>query len=340
MAAERSIEVKVGLLILVGVGLLAGLILVMGGIHFGKRFPLAVDFNNPGALQTGAPVKIAGVRVGTVERMEFRGSRPDPVTHRSSLVRVHVEIDDRYRAEIHDDAEFYVTTQGVLGEQFLAINPGTSDHPRLDISKPVEGIDPPRIDLFVARAYALLDDTVTAIRANRRQIGGMMDDLSGVLHNTNDLLARNSTRVDTILQHVDQTVQDTDGLVNSARERYVDGAQIRRIINRAESVLATIERDLPPLSRDARELTARLNRITEGVGGEQQLAELRATIHDVRTLTERANTIAADAQAVTAHVRAGRGTVGAFLMDEELYDDVQEMVRDLKHNPWKFFWRE
>ena len=41
-----------------------------------------------------------------------------------------------------------------------------------------------------------------------------------------------------------------------------------------------------------------------------------------------------------AHVRAGRGTVGALLMDEEIYDDLQEMVRDLKHNPWKFFWRE
>jgi len=27
-------------------------------------------------------------------------------------------------------------------------------------------------------------------------------------------------------------------------------------------------------------------------------------------------------------------------MDEEIYDDLQEMIRDLKHNPWKFFWRE
>jgi phospholipid/cholesterol/gamma-HCH transport system substrate-binding protein len=27
-------------------------------------------------------------------------------------------------------------------------------------------------------------------------------------------------------------------------------------------------------------------------------------------------------------------------MDEQLYDDIQELARDLKHNPWKFFWRE
>ena len=32
--------------------------------------------------------------------------------------------------------------------------------------------------------------------------------------------------------------------------------------------------------------------------------------------------------------------MGSLVMDEAIYDDVQEMVRDLKHNPWKFFWKE
>ena len=339
MAAERSIEVKVGMLILVGVALLAGLILVMGGIHFGRRFTVMVDFNNPGGLQPGAPVKIAGVRVGTVERMEFRGARVDPSTGRASLVRVHAEVDERYREEIHADAEFFITTQGVLGEQFLAIDPGSAAQPRLRIDRAVEGIDPPRLDLFVARAYALLDDTVTAIRANRRELGGMVDDLAGVLHNTNDLLRRNGPRIDSIVTHADQAVQDADALVVAARERYVDGPQARRILNRAESVLATIERDVPPLARDARALMTRLDHIAQGIG-DPQIADVQATLREVRTLSQRANAIAGDAQAITARVRSGQGTVGALLMDEELYDDLQEMVRDLKHNPWKFFWRE
>ena len=38
----------------------------------------------------------------------------------------------------------------------------------------------------------------------------------------------------------------------------------------------------------------------------------------------------------------GRATqeVGALVMDEAIYDDLQELLRDLKHNPWKFFWKE
>ena len=61
---------------------------------------------------------------------------------------------------------------------------------------------------------------------------------------------------------------------------------------------------------------------------------------DAAELAENANEAVADARAIVAHVRAGRGTVGAIVMDEELYDDIQEMLRDLKHNPWKLFWRE
>jgi phospholipid/cholesterol/gamma-HCH transport system substrate-binding protein len=339
MAAERSIEVKVGMLILVGVGLLAALILVMGGVHFGRRFTVMVDFNNPGGLQPGAPVKIAGVRVGSVERMEFRGARVDPTTGRASLVRVHAEVEERFRHEIHADAEFFITTQGVLGEQFLAIDPGSAAQPALRLDRAVEGIDPPRLDLFLARAYALLDDTVTAIRTNRRELGGKVDDLAGVLHNTNELLRRNGPRIDGIVDNVDRTVRDADGLVLAARDRYVDGPQARRILNRAEAVLASIERDVPPLAHDARLAVARVDRILQGVG-DPQIQDVQATLRDVRALAQRANAIAGDAQVVSARVRSGQGTVGALLMDEELYDDLQEMVRDLKHNPWKFFWRE
>lgn len=339
MAGARSIEVKVGLLVLVAGGLLAALVLVMGGVHLGSRFPIAVDFNNPGGLQNGAPVKIAGVRVGAVDRVEFRGPQVDPRTRRSALVRVHIEVDERYRRELHADAAFYVTTQGVLGEQFLAIDPGTGAQPLLDVSRPVEGIDPPRIDLFVARAYTLLDDTVTAMHANRAQIGAMVDDLSGVLHDTRDVLHRNGGRVDSILDNTDRLIRDTDGLVNAARDRYVDGVQARRIINHAESLLTTIDREVPPLSRDARSLIARLDHIAQGVG-DPQIQDLQRTLREVRTLSERANAVMGDAQAVSSRVRSGQGTVGALLMDEEIYDDLQEMIRDLKHNPWKFFWRE
>ncbi len=337
MAQPRSIEVKVGLLILVGVGLLAALVLVMGGISFTRRFTLYVDFENPGGIQPGAPVKMAGVRVGTVEALEFRASQPDADGHRT-LVRARISIEERYHREIHRNAEFYVTTQGVLGEQFLAIDPGSGGD-TLPAGSVVVGQGPPRIDLFLARAYTLLDDAVTAIAANRQTLRGIVRDLGGVLHNTNDVLARNSGRIDGLLADATTLLRDTDSLVDGARTQYVEGPQIRRIVGRVDRILGTVERDIPPLAQDARALTAQLNRVANTVGDEQ-VRQLRTIIGDAQHLVQRANSIADDAQRVTTHVRQGRGTIGSLLMDEELYDDLQELVRDLKHNPWKFFWRE
>jgi phospholipid/cholesterol/gamma-HCH transport system substrate-binding protein len=39
-------------------------------------------------------------------------------------------------------------------------------------------------------------------------------------------------------------------------------------------------------------------------------------------------------------LRKGKGTAGALLVREEVYADLREMIRDLKRNPWKFFWKE
>src|SRR4029078_6040039 len=113
MAQEKSIEVKVGILILVSLGILAAFVLIMGGLSFEKTYPLYVDFDNPGGLQSGAPVRIAGVRVGTVDEMQFIGGLIDPKTGRRTLVRCKVKVQAKVRDTIHEDADFYVTTQGV-----------------------------------------------------------------------------------------------------------------------------------------------------------------------------------------------------------------------------------
>ena len=39
-------------------------------------------------------------------------------------------------------------------------------------------------------------------------------------------------------------------------------------------------------------------------------------------------------------LRAGKGTAGALLAKDDVYVDVRELIRDLKRNPWKFFWKE
>src|SRR5688572_13353081 len=96
--SQRSIEVKVGILILVALGLLGGFVVIMGGLSFEPTYTVYVDFDNPGGLQSGAPVRIAGMKVGKVKEIQFRGGELDKATGQPvSPVRVVAHVEKRYK---------------------------------------------------------------------------------------------------------------------------------------------------------------------------------------------------------------------------------------------------
>jgi phospholipid/cholesterol/gamma-HCH transport system substrate-binding protein len=340
MSEARSIEVKVGALILVSLVLLGGFVLVMGGLSLEKTYRLYVDFDNPGGLLSGAAVRIGGVKVGSVKDLQFLGGKVDPKTGRRVIVRTEIAVEKRVQDSIHQDADFYVTAQGVLGEQFLAINPGSPDKPRLEEGAEVKGIDPPRLDLFLAKAYELLDTTVEGIKSNRETLGDIIDNTDGLLKGLNFIVSGNRERIERTLGNVEDITVEAKQLTHDARMNYVDNPKVLQTVDRVNDLVARIHEDSGPMLKDAREALANLNRVSATVGDPQEQEKIRKALADIAQLAERANAMAADAQAIAAHIKSGKGTVGALVMDEEIYDDMQEMVRDLKHNPWKFLWRE
>lgn len=340
MASQRSIEVKVGILILTATGLLAAFILVMGGINFQPTYSIYADFDNPGGLQNGAPVKIAGVKVGKINGIEFRGGKINAQGKREALVRLKVDIERRYQQSIHENSVFYVTTQGVLGEQFLAIEPGSSEQPVLAEGKVVRALDPPRLDMLLAESYELLHSTVASLRENRAQIGEAFDGLHKTLRGTGQFFDKNGARLDRIAENTEKATASADDLLRAAKGKYVENPQIDRIMANVDKVTGDVARDAPPMMADARETLANTRRLSGTLGGAREQAKIKQTIDDVAEVTGRARAMSVDAEAILKQVKRGKGTVGAVVMDEQLYDDLQEMVRDLKHNPWKFFWRE
>lgn len=80
---------------------------------------LYATFDNIGGLKASSPVKIGGVVIGRVTEIAL-----EPKT---LLPRVTMEISDQYANKISDTSSLAVRTQGLLGEQFLALNLGFDD---------------------------------------------------------------------------------------------------------------------------------------------------------------------------------------------------------------------
>jgi phospholipid/cholesterol/gamma-HCH transport system substrate-binding protein len=141
------------------------------------------------------------------------------------------------------------------------------------------------------------------------------------------------------MQNLESLTGEANILVNHTRTNVVDNEKLLRTIDNIDKISSDVQKDSAPLLKDARESLANLNRASAVVGDPEGQAKLKKTFQDIADLATKANQTATDAQAIAAHIREGKGTVGALVMDEEMYDDVQEMVRDLKHNPWKFLWK-
>ena len=85
--------------------------------HLGGTFHVTGAFTNVGALQAGAAVKLAGVPIGSVDSVVIKpGSNEATVT---------LAIDKRY-SQIPDDSAAAVFTSGLIGSQYVAIQPGGS----------------------------------------------------------------------------------------------------------------------------------------------------------------------------------------------------------------------
>ncbi|UGB38467.1 outer membrane lipid asymmetry maintenance protein MlaD [Frateuria soli] len=90
-----------------------------GGVadNLGGSYTVKARFGNVGALSVGAPVKMAGVAIGSVSAVHA-----DPV---KLDAEVELSIDRKFD-QIPDDSAAAVFTSGLIGTQYVAIQPGGS----------------------------------------------------------------------------------------------------------------------------------------------------------------------------------------------------------------------
>lgn len=333
-----SLEVRVGLLILVAVVLLGAFVITIGGFTGEEGKTLYIDFDHPGNVLGGAPVNIGNIRVGRVEEIEYRGGTLDPDTGRSPLIRIRLEIQASYFDSIHEDARVYVTSTSIVGESLIAIDPGSQDRPVVADGHILVGIDPPRMDQAFAMMFELLENIHGLLRDNREELDSLLSAAANMVRSLDGIFTRHGDRIDRIMQNIETATDQTNDLLGNANE-LITGPRIQRTLRNVDGITSSINRDIDPLLADARSIATKVDDLLDMLGEEQQ-AQIQSTIRDVSDITHRGTGITEDAEEIVAHIRQGRGTVGAMLMDEEIYDDVQEMLRDLKHNPWKLFWRE
>jgi len=129
MQHSKTQDTLVGLFVASGIAALFYMALQVSnlGSYTGHdSYTLIAHFQNSGGLKVKSPVSIAGVRIGRVIDIHL-----DPETHESV---VEMQIESRYN-NLPDDSGASIYTAGLLGEQYISIDPGSSESFFKDKSK-------------------------------------------------------------------------------------------------------------------------------------------------------------------------------------------------------------
>ena len=114
---RKTLDLWVGLFVVAGMAAVLVLAMKVGNLgtfNMSESYDLQADFDNIGGLKARAPVKSAGVVVGRVT-----GSTFDNASYRA---RVSMVVDKRY--QFPKDTFAKILTAGLLGEQYIGLDPG------------------------------------------------------------------------------------------------------------------------------------------------------------------------------------------------------------------------
>ena len=121
MQHSKTIDTLVGLFVASGIIALFFLAMQVSNLSSfitPEGYLVTARFENSGGLKVKSPVSVAGVRIGRVSNIWF-----DPETFQSV---VELRINTKYNT-LPDDTNASIYTAGLLGEQYVSLDPGGSD---------------------------------------------------------------------------------------------------------------------------------------------------------------------------------------------------------------------
>ena len=290
-----SKEQRVGLFFIGGILLFVGFIEATVGTGLLSRgYRVWADFADVQGLTTGAQVRVAGVKAGSVRDIRLEPGR----------VRVALQLNRGI--ELHEDAVARLDFQALSGARFVTIDRGSPGRAPLAPDATLRSESAAGISQMVDE----LD-----------KVGGSLRSLADSLNENQDRLLKTvSEMLEENRQGLQQTVKNLGGITDKLNNGQ---GTLGRLLNDPklyDEVAATLG-SIRESFGDIRKVTGRLAR-GEGTLGRLLLAddgmydELRETVASV-------NVTMGNFADVSDRVRHGQGTLGRLIADDALYNQAE-----------------
>jgi phospholipid/cholesterol/gamma-HCH transport system substrate-binding protein len=333
----RGEALRVGAFLLFGLVALGAVVFLIGQERglFRPKVTLYAHFDNTSGLVAGAPVRLAGLDVGTVESVSF------PAALERTQATIEMRVDERYLSRIRHDSRAFIDSKGLLGDKIINITLGSTDAPGHVDGDTLQTRSSPSVEAIATS----LEDAFAAVT----RVSGSADE------------AIRELASEEVRQDVARIARSTANLLEAIEKK--DGALHRLIYDDAyaEEVLVALRHTGNAAKRLDRVVTqvqqgpGSLHELIYGNSGTETLEHLRAasgsladalaqmrdgdgllhallydpqkaqSLDELNQLVSRLNQIASD-------VQSGRGTVGGLLVDPSVYEDMKQILGNVERN--------
>jgi len=318
-------ETRVGIFVILALGVFFYMTLQLGVFRLNKgNYKLqVVKFHDVGGLDKKAEVKIAGVVVGWVDKIEL-------VEGANYLAKAYIMILKQYI--LHSDASAKVRQEGLLGTKYLEIIPGDSSLPSLpeghELNSPAHAAV--SIDDILHKVHTIAGHVVDVTAALHETFGG--PEGRSELQYTMRYLNQAAEKIATFAHSLDRTLSNNESNINN-------------ILGDVRDITHEMVKSIPALSDDFGRLSKRME--SEFLPSFQASIERMSEVFDrdvnrIAQKVEKTTDALSDAAwnasdsfknitSIAGKLDDGKGLLGKLINEDKMAKDVEYAIGGLRN---------
>jgi phospholipid/cholesterol/gamma-HCH transport system substrate-binding protein len=343
MASRK--ELKVGAFVIAGLATMGLTVFMIGEERqmFSDKQPFYSTFEDVQGLRRGSPVRMGGVDIGAVTQVAY------PEDAKDKRIHVKMSVVEAESRRIRSDSVATIEGKGLLGDKMIVITVGSMNKPQVPVGGLVRSEPAQDLSQMMSKLSSISNQVEKVVVNLERTTGAFADekfheDLKTGVHSLSNILGS----IDRGEGYVGKIVSDP----NEAQ--------------RLSRVMANLEKVTADLDKTTAGVNAIIGRVQQGPGfaheviygeeGSKAVAqfgnaadELRLTLKGIRDgngiarsviygddqsqrVMGNLNDMSGDLKQIVADMRAGKGTLGALLVDPSVYEDLKMVLGNVERN--------
>ena len=296
---------RVGLFFLLGVALVW---VTFETLSDGKIFEehthtLIAGFNDLKQLKNGDEVRLAGVKIGSVQKTRLAGRRAEAV----------LEIDPKVPIAV--DATASIVMSGLIGGNYISIDMGSSGAPSLQDGAEIRTVETADLNTLMTEIGGLGKQLQDSLGSFSKALNGDSKG-GGIIQKLDKLVTDNSARVDATMSNL----QEITGKINRG-----DGT-LGKLVNDPklhDELLATVD-EIKATATQAKAFVSSAESMMDQIKSGQ--GTIGTLVYDQKSADDIKASIA-NIKSVSEKLAKGEGTLGKLINDPGLYDSAQVTIK-------------